>query len=626
MAERKRKNKTEKSGKNCTYIGGQAVLEGVMMMGKTCMATAVRDPDGEVQIEAKRLNRSNAAKTASKIPFVRGVVNLFSSLVRGTKTLMRSAAVYGDDDEDEPGKVQKWFAEKFKVSLMDVLTTVSVCIGVILAVAIFFLLPRFLVGLIPALQERVNSPVAPIDEHHWAYYVLLAVIKVLIFLAYLGLILLLKDIRRLYMYHGAEHKTINAYEHGVELTPEKVKDCSRIHDRCGTSFLFIVLFINIVVISVLSWVFYEYVFTAMPSRVARFFINIGLEILLLPLLAGVSYEVLKLLARFDNLFVRILKFPGMLLQKYLTTREPDEKMLEVAIAAFNKVLEMDADETVRETQFVTGGILSKMLEETKKTFAARDIDESDAEWIFSLVMDVKRSELYKGERTVKPSESKKIAEIIEKRLTGRPLWYIIGDTDFYGLKIKCDERALIPRPETELLADIAIKSVEDNDKVLDLCTGTGCIAIAISKACKGRGVSVTASDVSDAAIMLAKENANYNSADVTFLVSDLFNNIHGRYNIIVCNPPYIRSGDIPFLQKEVREYEPRIALDGGDDGLDFYRQLAKYVRNYLTRDGMLIVECGEGQSDEILKIFPKRDYAIVLKDLSGVERFVKIVF
>ena len=629
MAIKEKKEKIKKSAKNCTYIGGQAVLEGVMMMGKTCMATAVRDPDGEVQIEAARLNRSDAAKTASKIPFVRGVVNLFSSLVRGTKTLMRSAAVYGDDDEDEPRKIQKWFAEKFKTSLMDVLTTVSVCIGVILAVAIFFLLPRFLVGLISTLQLKINpdiSAAALINEHHWAYYLLLAIIKLIIFLAYLSLILLLKDIRRLYMYHGAEHKTINAYEHGVELTPEKVKDCSRIHDRCGTSFLFIVLFINIIVISVLSWVFYEYVFTAMPSKIARFFINVGLEIVLLPVLAGISYEVLKLLARFDNGFVRVLKLPGMLLQKYLTTREPDEKMIEVAIAAFNKVLEMDADATVPETTFVTGGILSKMLEETKKKFAAHDVDESDAEWIYSLVLEVNRSDLLKTERTVRPSESKQIAEIVEKRLTGRPLWYIIGDTEFYGLKIKCDERALIPRPETELLADIAIKSIEDGDKVLDMCTGTGCVAIAIAKTCKGRHVSVTAADVSDAAIMLAKENANYNSADVNFIVSDLFNNIHGRYNIIVCNPPYIKSGEIPFLQREVREYEPRIALDGGDDGLEFYRLLAKYVRNYLTRDGMLIVECGEGQSDAILKIFPKRDYAIVLKDLSGVERFVKIVF
>ena len=231
-----------------------------------------------------------------------------------------------------------------------------------------------------------------------------------------------------------------------------------------------------------------------------------------------------------------------------------------------------------------------------------------------------------NERTVKPSESKRISEIVEQRLNGRPLWYIIGDTEFCNCRIKVDERALIPRPETEMLADITIRSVEDNDKVLDMCTGSGCIAVAVAKACKGRGVSVTAADISDAAIMLAKENANLNSVDVNFVVSDLFKNVHGRYNIIVCNPPYIKSTEIPYLQREVREHEPRVALDGGEDGLDFYRRLASEVKSYLTKDGMLIMECGEGQTTEILQIFPRRDYAIVLKDLAGVERFLKIVF
>ena len=453
----------EKKNKKCgTYIGGQAVLEGVMMMGKTCMATAVRDPNGEIQIEAKRLNKSEGVKKASKIPFVRGVVNLFSSLVSGTKALMRSAKVYGEDDE-EGGKVQKWFAEKFKVSVMDVLTVFSAAIGVALALALFIFLPRFLITLIPPVQGNV-----------WEF-VLLGVFKLAIFLAYLGIILLLKDIRRLYMYHGAEHKTINAYERGVELTPEKVKECSRIHDRCGTSFLFIVLIINIVIISLVTWGFYELI-PDVTNRIARFFINLGLEIILLPLIAGVSYEVLKLLAKFDNKFVNIFKAPGKLLQKTLTTREPEEDMLEVAIAAFNKVLEMDDNPEIPETTFVTDGILSKMLEETKKQFAENEIDESDAEWIYSLVLDIKRSEL-KNERTVKLSESKKIREIVEKRLTGRPLWYIIGDTEFYGCKIKVDERALIPRPETEILADSVVKSAEEGDKILDMCTGSGCIEI-----------------------------------------------------------------------------------------------------------------------------------------------------
>lgn len=602
----------EKKNKKCgTYIGGQAVLEGVMMMGKTGMATAVRDPNGEIQIEAKRLNKSEGVKKASKIPFVRGVINLFSSLVSGTKALMRSAKVYGEDDE-EGGKVQKWFAEKFKVSVMDVLTVFSAAIGVALALALFIFLPRFLITLIPPVQGNV-----------WEF-VLLGVFKLAIFLAYLGIILLLKDIRRLYMYHGAEHKTINAYERGVELTPEKVKECSRIHDRCGTSFLFIVLIINIVIISLVTWGFYELI-PDVTNRIARFFINLGLEIILLPLIAGVSYEVLKLLAKFDNKFVNIFKAPGKLLQKTLTTREPEEDMLEVAIAAFNKVLEMDDNPEIPETTFVTDGILSKMLEETKKQFAENEIDESDAEWIYSLVLDIKRSEL-KNERTVKPSESKKIREIVEKRLTGRPLWYIIGDTEFYGCKIKVDERALIPRPETEILADSVVKSAEEGDKILDMCTGSGCIAVSVAKALKKKNVSVTAADVSDAAIMLAQENARLNDVNVTFVQSDLFSNVRGRFNIIACNPPYIKSGEIPYIQKEVRENEPRVALDGGDDGLDFYRRIAKDVKSYLAKDGMLIMECGEGQANDILQIFSKRDYAIVLKDFAGVERFVKIVF
>lgn len=610
MAEKEKKSK-----KKCTYIGGQAVLEGVMMMGKTAMATAVRDPDGEIQVEAKRLKRGKHLSRACKIPFVRGIINLVLSLVRGTKILMRSAAVYGDSEE-EAGRIQKWLAEKFKVNLMDVIAVISACLGVILAIGIFVFLPRFVVGLIPR-----------IGEDHWAYYVLLGVFKLIIFIAYLALVLLLKDIRRLYMYHGAEHKTINAYEYGVELTPEKVAECSRLHDRCGTSFLFIVLFINIVIISAANWAVFTYVpvIKDVQNGVLRFLINIAIELVLLPIIAGFSYEILKFLAKFDNKFINIFKAPGKLIQKTLTTREPDLAMIEVAIAAFNKVLEMDADPAVAETEFVTSGILSKMLSALKEKFRKNGIDESDAEWIYSIVLGIKRSEL-SSERMIAPSESKKIKEIADKRLTGRPLWYIVGDTEFFGCKIKVDERALIPRPETELLADYTVKSVEDGDKVLDMCTGSGCIAISVARRCAKRRVSVTAADISDAAIMLARENAQLNGVNVDFVQSDLFTNVRGRFNVIVCNPPYIRSDEIASLQKEVREFEPRIALDGGADGLDLYRRIAKSIRSYLARDGVLLLECGEGQTEEILKIFGKCSYVMPIKDLSGVDRFLKIGF
>lgn len=615
-------SKKDKKIKNRTGIGGQAVLEGVMMLGKSSMATAVRDPDGEIQIESKRISKNKHLSRASKIPFIRGTINLVLSLIRGTKTLMRSATVAAgvDDEEEGGGRFQRWLAEKFKVDVMDIITIISAILGVVLAVGIFVFLPRFLVGLIGKAASVIN-------EKHWAYYVLLGVFKLIIFIAYLSLILIMKDIRRLYMYHGAEHKTINAYEHGVELVPEKVKECSRIHDRCGTSFLFIVLFINIAVMSVAGWAVFTYVpvIKDVENSVLRFLINIAIELVLLPVIAGIAYEILKFLAKFDNKFVDIFKAPGKLLQKVLTTREPDEDMIAVAIAAFNKVLEMEADETVPETEFVTGGILSKMLSATKEQFSKSGVDESDAEWIYSLVLNIKRSELSK-ERMVQPSEAKRIKEISDKRLTGRPLWYIMGDTDFYGCKIKVDERALIPRPETELLAEYAVKSVEDGFKVLDMCTGSGCIAISIAKNCASRGVSVMGADLSDAAIMLARENAKLNGVNVDFIQSDMFTNVRGRYNLIVCNPPYIKSSEIPKLQKEVREFEPKIALDGGADGLDFYRLLAKRVRSYLARDGILLLECGEGQTEEILKLFEKRDYAMVIKDLSGIDRFLKIAF
>ena len=586
-----------------------------MMQGATAYCTAVRDPEGAIQVERLRLNRSPAAQKAARIPFVRGVVNMFSSLVRGTKTLMRSAQVCGGDD-GEPGRVEKWFAEKFNADLMEVMTFISALIGVALAVVLFMVLPQLaisgLTGAFPALTGTV-----------WVY-LLLGLFKLVIFLAYLGLILLLKDIQRLYRYHGAEHKTINCYEKGLPLTPENVGKCSRIHDRCGTSFLFIVLIINIAIFSLVAWALQ--IDVRIQNGALRFLARLGMEVVLLPVIAGVSYEILKLLARFHGPVSLVLKSPGILLQKVFTTREPDPGMIEVAIAAFNAALEMDAHPEMEETHFVIGGVLAPMLSETKELFARKGIDESDAEWIYSIVLGIPRSRLGDRSRVVRPSEAKKINDIIGERLTGRPLWYVIGDTQFYGCRIKVDERALIPRPETEILVDHAVKTVEDGDKVLDLCTGSGCIAIAIARHCAAKHVQITASDVSEAALMLAKENANYNSANITFIQSDLFNKIHGRFNLIVCNPPYIKTSEIATLQREVRDYEPRIALDGGDDGLDFYRRLAKELPRYIAKNGMLMLEVGEGQAAEVLKLFEKREYAMVVKDYQGVDRILKIAF
>lgn len=597
-----------------TYIGGQAVLEGVMMRGKTAYATAVRDPEGNIQVESRRLNLSRGMRIVSKIPLVRGVVSFVSSLVTGSKILMRSAEVYGD--EGEPSRFEKWCESKLHINVMAAVSFIATLLGIVLAVGLFIVLPILLADLL------VSSGTWLV-KYSVGYNLIQGCIRLIIFILYIVAITAMKDIRRVFMYHGAEHKTITCFEKGMELTPENAKTCSRIHDRCGTTFLFLVMAVSIVVFSVLNWVCDEYLNFFRFGNVVNFLIQFGIKILFLPLVAGISYEVLKLLAKSQSKILLPIKAPGFALQK-LTTREPSEDMLEVAIAAFKKVYEMDADEKIGETDFTVSKTVKKYTEELKALFAENGIDESDAEWLVSVKTGIARSELAGSDKILVPSRVRELDKIAGERLTGRPLWYILGDTEFYGYKIKVDERVLIPRPETELMTEQVLRTAEQGDKVLDLCTGSGCIAIALAKKGAEKELIVTASDISADALALAQENAKRNGADIKFIESDLLEGVRGKFNIIVCNPPYIKSGDIPGLQKEV-QFEPKGALDGGEDGLDFYRRLAKEAPRHLVKGGTLFMECGIGQAQEIVKLFKKFDYTMVSRDYNDVERFVRAV-
>ncbi len=608
----------EKKKKDCrTSIGGQAVLEGVMMRGKTAYATAVRDPEGNIQVESRRLSTSKKMKVVSKIPIVRGVVSFVSSLVVGSKILMRSAEVYGD--EGEPSKFEKWCEKKLHLNVMSAVSFIATLLGVVLAVGLFVVLPILLADLLADSGDWLK-------RYSIGYNLIQGGIRLVIFILYIVAVTAMKDIRRVFMYHGAEHKTITCFEKGMELTPENAKTCSRIHDRCGTTFLFLVMAVSIVVFSVVNWVCDEYLDIFVYGKVVNFLIQFAVKILFLPFVAGLSYEVLKLLAKSQSKILLPIKAPGFALQK-LTTREPTEDMLEVAIAAFNKVREMDADASVQESSFVVSKSVKKYTEELKTLFASEGIDESDAEWLVSVKSGVPRSELAESDKMLLPSEVREMDAIAGERMGGKPLWYILGSADFYGYEIKVDGRVLIPRPETELLAEMAVKTAEKGDKVLDLCTGSGCIAVAVAKEGQklGKDLAVTASDVSEDALEVARENAEKNGASVTFVKSDFLDGVKGKYNIIVCNPPYIKSGDITGLQREVKDFEPLSALDGGEDGLDFYRRLAKDAPRKLAKGGTILMECGAGQAQEIVKLFKKFDYTMIARDYNGVERFVRAV-
>ena len=314
-------------------IGGQAVMEGVMMRGESSMAIAVRDADGIIRVETKRVTPVKQRNLFLRLPIIRGVYSFIQSFTSGTTTLMRSAEVYG---EGEPSKFEKWVAEKLKIDIMSVVITISMILGLALAVGLFMWLPQFIRGLIESLVgEQFAFDI-------WAKNFIEGGLKLAIFVGYVALASLLKDVRRTFMYHGAEHKTISCYESGLELTVENAKKCTRVHDRCGTTFMVFVMVISIIVFAV---------FESLIGSSLDGILRVVCKIALLPVVAGLSYELLKALAKTDCWVFFPLKVPGLLLQM-ITTREPEDDMLEVAITAFKKVMEMDADPSIEEVQFV----------------------------------------------------------------------------------------------------------------------------------------------------------------------------------------------------------------------------------------------------------------------------------
>ncbi len=596
--------KKENSKKSCkkVSVGGQAVLEGVMMRGQSSMATAVRDADGIIRLETKRVKPQKERNVFLRLPIIRGIYSFVTSMVGGTGVLLRSAEVYG---EGEPSKFEKWMAEKLKVNVMSVIGTLSLILGLGLAVLLFMWLPQVLRGLLEYVFKT--------EFNLWAKNFIEGGLKLVIFVSYIMLSSLLSDIKRTFMYHGAEHKTISCYEKGLPLTVENAKKCSRVHDRCGTTFMVFVLLISILVFAVVE--------SLIGTSVENIY-RVLLKLALLPVVAGLSYELLKALSKTNCFIFYPLKVPGLLLQR-ITTKEPDDAMLEVAIKAFNSVMEMDENPDIKEQEFVVPKKLSILLNEVKETLKNNGIlENAESEWIVSLTLNIKRDKLNE-DKLISALNVDKINKIVGERITGRPLWYCIGDTDFYGYKIKVDERVLIPRPETEILVLNAIKMLKDDDNVLDLCTGSGAIAIAIKKE---KNVSVTAVDKSIDAINLAKENAKINNAEINFIESDMFAELIDRkFDLIVSNPPYIKSDDISNLQPEVKDFEPVMALDGGESGLDFYKIIAENAKKHLNPSGALLLECGIGQAQEIANMLGDFKSVEIIKDYENIDRIIKAV-
>ena len=304
--------------KHMTTIGGQALIEGVMMKGPKDIAIAVRKPNQEIEVKKQTLDTPSTKHKILKLPFIRGVVGLIEAMVVGTISLMYSAEFY--DEEYEKSKfeeyVEKKYNDKEKVQNLEMFFTLL--LSLLIVVVVFMMIPTFLTNL---FKKVIDSPIL--------LNLVEGLIRIIIFLTYITVISKMEDVERVFEYHGAEHKTIHCYEAEEELTVENVKKYPILHPRCGTSFLFMVMIVSILVLSFFGW----------PSPLKRFLIRI----LMLPVIAGISYEINRLIGRSNSRLAYILSYPGLGLQKLATTREPDDEQIEVAIEALKGVLVEDEE-------------------------------------------------------------------------------------------------------------------------------------------------------------------------------------------------------------------------------------------------------------------------------------------
>lgn len=309
-------------------VGGQAVIEGVMMKSRERYAVSVRMPDGTIKTTGNAFVSVRKKYKILNIPFLRGIVNFVEMMKLSYKTLSVSAESLGLDAEDEESKFEKWLREKLGKNIMDVIMVISMILGLALGFGLFFFLPIWLTKMVDRAAGGIG----------WFKNLIEGLIKIVIFIGYIWIISLMPDIRRTFQYHGAEHKSIFCYESGEELTPENTKKFKRFHPRCGTSFIFVMLALSILI--------YSLPFITWDSILLRVFS----KILLLPVIVGVGYEFLMFTGKHNNIITRILSAPGLWMQR-LTTREPDLDQIKVAIKALKSALpeEFPSEAAIKES-------------------------------------------------------------------------------------------------------------------------------------------------------------------------------------------------------------------------------------------------------------------------------------
>ncbi|MBN7574676.1 MULTISPECIES: peptide chain release factor N(5)-glutamine methyltransferase [Clostridium] len=576
-------------------VGGQAVIEGVMMRGSKNLATAVRTPKGNIEIDFKDNRPVTKKYPILNIPFLRGFFVLVESMKVGMESLNYSAS-FLEEDNEEPSKFEKWLDDKLGEKANSVLMAITMFISFLFAIGLFVALPTGIASVFKG--AGISNVMLNLIE---------ALIRIVILLLYMFFISKLNDIYRVFQYHGAEHKTIFCYEAMEELTVENVRKQSRLHPRCGTNFLFLVMFVSIIVFSFTGW-------GGIVERLA-------LRIVLIPVVTGISYEIIKWLGKNDSILAQIIAYPGLKLQ-LLTTKEPDDSQIEVAIAS------LKAAEGIKDP--------NKNIEELIKTGTSTlkengiDTARLDAELLLGNIIEKDRVYLITHkEDEVSKEDAEKYFDLIEKRRNKMPVKYILNKCEFMGIEFYVEEGVLIPRGDTEILVDEVLKIIEENQEmeICDLCSGSG--AVGISLAHFRQNIKVDLIDYYPIPEKVSLINIEKNKLEdrVFFIKSDLLEESiknNKMYDIIVSNPPYIEECEIEKLMEDVKNYEPHTALSGGNDGLDFYRKIIDQSQYTLRENGILAFEIGYNQGEAVKLLMENNGFTNVkiVKDFASLDRVV----
>ena len=575
-------------------VGGQAIIEGVMMRGSKGLATAIRTPSGKIEVNVKKTKPITKKYKFLNIPIIRGAVVLIDSLIVGIKTLNYSASFFEEDEEES--KFDIWLKEKLgDKGANDLLVTFTMMISLLVAAGLFLGIPTAIASLFK--NTGISSVALNLIE---------AIIRIAILITYMFLISKLDDIYRVFQYHGAEHKTIFCYEADEKLTVENVRKFGRLHPRCGTNFLFLTMLVSVILFSLTGW--------------GGFWQRLILRIVLMPIVAGITYEIIKWLGRTESKLGKIIAYPGLKLQE-LTTKEPDDAQLEVAIESLKAAEGIEYKKKIGEL-LIDG---NKILKE-----ANIDTYILDTQLLLGKVLGKDKLHLITNkEEEVSKFKEREFYSLIEKRKNKMPISYILKTTEFMGLDLHVEEGVLIPRGDTEILVEETLKFMDEDKvyEVCDLCCGSGAIGISIAHFRENTKVDLI--DYYDVPEKVTKRNIVKQklSNRAKFIKSDLLNEVinqQKKYDILVSNPPYIKEEVIDTLMEDVKDYEPHTALSGGNDGLDFYRRIVDDSDKILKENGILAFEIGHDQGEEVSNLMIEKGYknVRVVKDLAGLDRVV----